>query len=124
MKVMKKFLNETMEYVLGHYTLSNRSDTDYWRAYDKTNAVKITSDMIQSKLNNGWVHHGETNLNLYNWASMLVGYDKPYLNQLPNLTQNQIDQYKFYTSQLISNYTYHYKNNISVEDRLKFINSL
>ena len=113
-----------MEYVLGHYTLSNRNDTEYWRAYDKTNAVKITSDMIQSKLNNGWVHHGETNLNLYNWASMLVGYDKPYLNQLPNLTQNQIDQYKFYTSQLISNYTYHYKNNISVEDRLKFINSL
>ena len=123
-KVMKKFLNETMEYVLGHYTLSNRNDTEYWRAYDKNDAVKITSDMIQSKLNNGWVHHGETNLNLYNWASMLVGYDKPYLNQLPNLTQNQIDQYKFYTSQLISNYTYHYKNNISVEDRLKFINSL
>ena len=123
-KVMKKFLNETMEYVLGHYTLSNRNDTEYWRAYNKNDAVKITSDMIQSKLNNGWVHHGETNLNLYNWASMLVGYDKPYLNQLPYLTQNQIDQYKFYTSQLISNYTYHYKNNISVEDRLKFINSL
>ena len=122
-KVMKKFLNETMEYVLGHYTLSNRSDTDYWRAYDKTDAVKITSDMIQSKLNNGWVHHGETNLNLYNWASMLVGYDKPYINELPKLTQNQIEEYKFFTNQLISNYTYHYKNNISVKSRLDYINS-
>lgn len=122
-KVMKKFLNETMEYVLGHYTLSNRSDTDYWRAYDKTDAVKITSNMIKSKLNNGWVHHGETNLNLYNWASMLVGYDKPYINKLPNLTESQIDNYKFYTQQLISNYNYHYKNNISVKDRLNYINS-
>jgi len=122
-KVMKKFLNETMEYVLGHYTLSNRNDTDYWRAYDKTDAVKITSDMIQSKLNNGWVHHGETNLNLYNWASMLVGYDKPYINELPKLTQNQIKEYKFFTSQLISNYNYHYKNNVSVKSRLDYINS-
>ena len=122
-KVMKKFLNETMEYVLGHYTLSNRNDTEYWRAYDKTNAVKMTSDMIKSKLNNGWVHHGETNLNLYNWASMLVGYDKPYINQLPKLTHNQIKEYEFFTSQLISNYTYHYKNNVSVKSRLDYINS-
>ena len=122
-KVMKKFLNETMEYVLGHYTLSNRNDTEYWRAYDKTNAVKMTSDMIKSKLNNGWVHHGETNLNLYNWASMLVGYDKPYINQLPKLTHNQVKEYEFFTSQLISNYTYHYKNNVSVKSRLDYINS-
>ena len=122
-KVMKKFLNETMEYVLGHYTLSNRSDTDYWRAYDKTDAVKITSNMIKSKLNNGWVHHGETNLNLYNWASMLVGYDKPYINQLPKLTQNQIKEYEFFTKQLVENYRYHYQNNMTVKDRLEFINS-
>ena len=122
-KVMKKFLSETMDYVLGHYTLSNRNDTEYWRTYDKTNAIKITSDMIKSKLKNGWVHHGETNLNLYNWASMLVGYDKPYLNNLPHITQNQLEDYKFYTKQLISNYTHHYKNNTSVEDRLDYINS-
>lgn len=122
-KVMKKFLNETMNYVLGHYTLSNRNDSEYWRSYNKSNSIKITSDMIESKLKNGWVHHGETNLNLYNWASMLVGYDKPYINKLPNLTRSQINDYKFYTQQLISNYNYLYKNNISIKDRLNYINS-
>ena len=79
--------------------------------------------MIESKLKNGWVHHGETNLNLYNWVSMLVGYDKPYINKLPNLTRSQINDYKFYTQQLISNYNYLYKNNISIKDRLNYINS-
>tara|TARA_Y100000592_G_C5476229_1_gene322428 strand:- start:1847 stop:3370 length:1524 start_codon:yes stop_codon:yes gene_type:complete len=122
-KVMKKFLNETMNYVLGHYTLSNRNDSEYWRSYNKSNSIKITSDMIESKLKNGWVHHGETNLNLYNWVSMLVGYDKPYINKLPNLTRSQINDYKFYTQQLISNYNYLYKNNISIKDRLNYINS-
>ena len=122
-KVMKKFLNETMEFVLCHYTLSDRNDTEYWRSYDKTNSAKITSDVIRSKMKKGWLHHGETNLNLYNWASMLVGYDKPYVNDLPTITQKQIDDYKFYTQQLIENYTYHHKDNISVKDWLNYINS-
>ena len=37
--------------------------------------------MIEKKLRKEWVYHAETNLNGYNWASMLVGYDKPYLGK-------------------------------------------
>ena len=103
--------------------IRDRNDTEYWRAYDKTDSVKITSDVIKSKMKKSWLHHGETNLNLYNWASMLVGYDKPYVNNLPTITQKQIDDYKFYTQQLIDNYTYHHKENISVKDWLNYINS-
>ena len=54
---------------------------------------------------------------------MLVGYDKPYVNDLPTITQKQVDDYKFYTQQLIDNYTYHHKDNISVKDWLNYINS-
>ena len=49
-KVMKKFLNETMEFVLYHYTLSDRQDTDYWRAYKTTDVLETVSTMIEKKL--------------------------------------------------------------------------
>ena len=46
-KVMADFLDETMEYVLGHYTLTNRKDTEYWRTYDTTNILESMSNMIE-----------------------------------------------------------------------------
>ena len=121
-KVMKKFLNETMEFVLYHYTLSDRQDTEYWRAYNTTDVLESVSTMIKKKLEQEWVNHAETLLNGYNWASMLVGYDKPYLGQLPKIEEWEIDNYKFYTKQLVENYRYHYQNNMTVKDRLEYIN--
>ena len=122
-KVMKKFLNETMEFVLYHYTLSERNDTEYWRAYDTTDVLESMSSMIEKKLKQEWVNHAETLLNGYNWASMLVGYDKPYLGKLPKIEKWEIENYKFYTKQLVNNYRYHYRNNMTIRDRLEFINT-
>ena len=122
-KVMKKFLNETMEFVLYHYTLSDRQDTEYWRAYDTTDVLESISSMIEKKLKQEWVNHAETLLNRYNWTSMLVGYNKPYLGKLPKIEKCQIDNYEFYTKQLVENYRYHYQNNMTVKDRLEYINT-
>ena len=122
-KVMKKFLNETMEFVLYHYTLSDRQDTEYWRAYDTTDVLESMSSMIEKKLKQEWINHAETLLNKYNWTSMLVGYNKPYLGKLPKIEECQIDNYEFYTKQLVENYRYHYQNNMTVKDRLEYINT-
>ena len=121
--VMERFLEETMEFVLGHYTLSERSDTEYWRAYRNTDILEYMAKMIEKKLEKEWVNHAETNLNGYNWASMLVGYDKPYLGKLPKIEDWQIENYEFYTKQVIENYRYLYSKNVSIEQRLKFIHS-
>ena len=122
-KVMTDFLDETMEYVLGHYTLTDRIDTEYWRTYDKTNILESMSSMIQKKLKKEWLYHAETNLNGYNWASMLIGYDKPYLGKLPKIEEWEMKNYEFYTKQLVENYKHHYQNNMTVRDRLEYINS-
>ena len=54
---------------------------------------------------------------------MLIGYDKPYLGQLPKIEEWEMDNYEFYTKQLVENYRYHYQNNMTVKDRLEYINS-
>jgi tryptophan halogenase len=119
--VMERFLEETKEFVLGHYTLTDRTDTDYWRAYHNTDILEYMAKMIEKKLEKEWVSHGETNLNGYNWASMLIGYDKPYLGKLPKIEAWQMDNYEFYTKQLVENYRHLYSKNLSIEDRLKLI---
>jgi tryptophan halogenase len=121
--VLRRFLEETKDFVLGHYTLSDRDDTDYWRAYNNPDILEYMGKMIETKLEKEWVNHGETNLNGFNWASMLVGYDKPYLGTLPTLSDWQINNYDFYTKQLVDNYRYLYSKNISISDRLKFIHT-
>ncbi len=121
--VMEKFLEETKEYVLGHYTLSNRKDTEYWRYYTKEDMVESVSMMVEKKLQKEWVNHAETNLNGYNWASMLIGYEKPYLGKIPEIEDWEMKNYEFYSNQLVENYKYLYMNNISVKERLNYINS-
>jgi tryptophan halogenase len=121
--VMERFLEETKEFVLGHYTLTDRTDTDYWRAYHNTDILEYMAKIIEKKLEKEWVSHGETNLNGYNWASMLIGYDKPYLGKLPKIEAWQMDNYEFYTKQLVENYRHLYSKNLSIEDRLKRIHS-
>ena len=80
------------------------------------------SSMIEKKLKKEWLYHAETNLNGYNWASMLIGYDKPYLGKLPKIEEWEMENYEFYTKQLVENYRYHYQNNMTVKDRLEYIN--
>ena len=118
---MSSFLDDTMLFVEGHYTLSDRDDTEYWRSYNKTNIIERMSAHVEKKLEKEWVHHGETNLNGYNWASMLVGYNKPFVGNIPTITDDEIENYKFYTRQLIENYEWIYKNNMTIKQRLEQI---
>ena len=54
---------------------------------------------------------------------MLVGYDKSYLGKLPMIEKWEMENYKFYTKQLVNNYRYHYQNNMTIKNRLEFINT-
>ena len=119
--VINQFLDQVKDFVLGHYTLSDRRDTDYWRAYDRTNIVEYISSTIEQKLEKEWVAQGETVFNSYNWTSMLLGYEKPYIGKLPDIKEWQLENYEFYTKQLFENYRYLYGKNISIEQRLKTI---
>jgi tryptophan halogenase len=121
--VMNRFLDQTKEFVLGHYTLSDRRDTDYWQAYDRNNTLENISKVIEHKLEKEWVAQGETVFNGYNWTSMLLGYEKPYIGKLPNIEEWQLENYEFYTKQLVENYRYMYSKNISIEERLKIIHN-
>ena len=119
--MMDKYIGTTMDFISAHYILSDRRDTDYWRAYDRTNGLEKVCADIEQQLKRGWARRDEVVLNAYNWTSMLIGFNKPYLGKLPDLTQQQIEDYGFYTRQLIDNYQHHYKNNISIKDRLQDI---
>ena len=118
---MDRFIESTMEFVSAHYTLSDRCDTEYWRAYDRRGALELVSSLIEQQFNRGWAAPDETTLNGYNWTNMLIGYNKPYLGKLPVFSQEQLDNYEFYTSQLMENYRWLYRNNKTIAQRLKEI---
>jgi tryptophan halogenase len=122
-KAMSNFLEETKDFVEAHYTLSDRTDTDYWLSYDRDNVVEKISNIVENKLKREWLLHADTTLNGFNWASMLVGFNKPYLGKLPKISDNQLDNYEFYTNQLIQNYEWIYTKNQTVEQKLKLINN-
>lgn len=116
---MDKFIESTMEFVSAHYTLSDRRDSEYWRAYDRRDSVEIVSALIEQQLQRGWANYDETTLNGYNWINMLLGYNKPYLGKLPEFSQHELENYEFYSEQLIKNYEWLYRNNIPTVQRLK-----
>ena len=122
-KAMSNFLEETKDFVEAHYTLSDRNDTDYWSSYDRVNVVEKVSNIIENKLEREWLLHADTSLNGFNWASMLIGFNKPYLGKLPKISDNQLSNYEFYTNQLIQNYEWIYIKNQTVEQKLRRINS-
>jgi len=120
-KMMDQYIGSTMEFVSAHYTLSDRRDTDYWRAYNREGALEKVCADIEQQLKRGWSQREEVVLNAYNWTSMLIGFDKPYLGKLPALSQKEINNYEFYTQQLINNYQHIYKNNVSIKEKLQQI---
>lgn len=119
--VMRKFLSLTKDFVVDHYTLSDRRDTEYWRSYDRTDAVERTCNMIKNTLEQNWANEGETIYNSFNWASMLIGYNKPYLYNLPTYTRNDIENYEFITKQIIENYQWLHRNNLTIQEKLNQI---
>lgn len=123
-KHMEKFIDHTKYFVYMHYALSSRNDTDYWKDVgNKENADKQATDYIINRVNTSqWLHSGETLLNQFNWVSMLIGYDKSYGKLLPKFNSSEIENYKWYTENLMANYKFITRNNIPVKDLLIDIN--
>jgi tryptophan halogenase len=119
--MMKLFLEDTKDFVRYHYELSNRTDNDYWMSYKNSNVLQEVSDRIDKRLAMSWVNKGETVLNGWNWTSMLLGFDKQYVNKLPDISETQLEEYKFYADILQQHYMFLNKNNITIEQRLKNI---
>ena len=105
-----------------HYRLSERQDTPYWRevANDPT-ALQELCDYIDVLANTKWLSKGETLLNQWNWTSLLLGYEKPYVNPTKDITDEQMENYLHYTKLLIENYKHLLRNNYSIKDALDYI---
>lgn len=124
-RVMRKFIEHTRRFVHMHYALSERDDTQYWRdVANKPSAVQDVCDYIDILSTGTWVNKGETLLNQWNWTSMLLGYDKQYTNELPDITSEQMENYQHYTDLLIQNYKHISRNNITMSDYLDQINAI
>jgi len=122
-KVMKRFINHTKKFVHFHYKLSERDDTPYWRdVANDPNAVKDVCDYIDVLADGQWLSKGETLLNQWNWLSMLLGYDKKYINDLPEISEEHLENYKHYTDLLIQNYKHIVRNNLTIQEYLDHIN--
>ena len=121
-KVMRKFIDHTKRFVHMHYRLSERNDTSYWKevANDPT-ALQELCDYIDVLASSKWLSKGETLLNQWNWTSLLLGFNKPYINPLKDITDEQMENYLHYTKLLIENYKHLLRNNYSVKDALDYI---
>jgi hypothetical protein len=121
-RIMKQFIDHTKRFVHCHYTISERNDTPYWcEVANKPNAVQELCDYIDVLSKGKWLSKGETLLNQWNWTSMLLGFEKQYLNQLPQIEDSRIEEYLHYTNLLIKNYEFVVGRNISIKDCLNNI---
>jgi tryptophan halogenase len=121
-RVMKQFIEHTKRFVHFHYKLSERDDTPYWREVaNAPGAVQELSDYIDVLSNGKWLSKGETLLNQWNWTSMMLGFDKQYVNQLPPIEGRRVDEYVHYTDMLIKNYEFIVGKNIPLKDALDSI---
>jgi tryptophan halogenase len=121
-RVMKQFIDHTKKFVHFHYKLSERDDTPYWREVaNHPNAVQELSDYIDVLSNGKWLSKGETLLNQWNWTSMMLGFGKQYVNQLPEIDNSRIDEYLHYSDLLIKNYEFVVGKNISIKEWLDII---
>jgi tryptophan halogenase len=123
-RIIKQFIDHTKRFVYYHYALSERNDSDYWRAVgNQPGAVEEVSDYITHLMQGKWCHKGETLLNQFNWTSMLLGYKKQFQGNLPKITADQLDEYEQYTKLLIANYEGLLKNNHTISEWLEKINA-
>lgn len=111
--IMSQFLDNTRSFVGYHYQLSERVDSEYWRSQKNADALQEVNDIISSKLRGPMLQKGETALNKFNWTSLLIGFDKPFINDLPNLSEEQIENYLYFCNQAEENYKFVTRNNPS-----------
>ena len=107
-----------------HYRLSERTDTPYWREVGNDPiAVQELCDYIKVLETSTFLNKGETLLNQFNWVSLLLGYNKKYLNKLPDISDEDIENYLHYTKMIIENYKHTTRNNLTIKERLAYINT-
>ena len=116
-KVMCNLLEHTKDFVRYHYELSNRTDSDYWLQVRRPEALQEVCDIIDQRVKK------ETLLNGFNWASMLIGYEKSYLNAVSNISSRELEEYIYYVEMMQKHYEFLTKDNISIEQHLHNINS-
>jgi len=109
--VMVKFFQQTMDFVYYHYALSDRRDTPYWRDRQDDNAVQEVSDRIREMLTLPWPRKGETLISKFSWSSMLVGYGKPYMNDLGDISDTHMENYVEFVKMAQQNYRFVTRNN-------------
>lgn len=123
-RVMNKFIDHTKQFVLYHYRLSKRTDTEYWRDVNGTSEhVQQVCDYIENLADMKWVNKGQTLLNQWNWTSMLLGYGHEYKNKIESIDNYSLQNYEFYSKILIEQYQYILRNNMTTKDFLTKINN-
>lgn len=115
--VLGRLLEHTRDFVRYHYDLNER-EGDYWNHVRRIEAAEEVSDMIDLRVK----AEGKL-LNGFNWASMLVGYEKPYMNRTADITPEQLDIYQLYSSQMKRHYKLLTESNQSIQERLTRINN-
>lgn len=123
-RVMNKFIDHTKQFVLYHYRLSKRTDTEYWRDVNGTSEhVQQVCDYIENLADMKWVNKGQTLLNQWNWTSMLLGYGHEYKNKIESIDNYSLQNYEFYSKILIEQYQYILRNNMTTKEFLTKINN-
>ena len=123
-RIIQKFIDHTRRFVHMHYRLSERTDTPYWREVGNDPiAVQELCDYIKVLETSTFLNKGETLLNQFNWVSLLLGYNKKYLNKLPDISDEDIENYLHYTKMIIENYKHTTRNNLTIKERLAYINT-
>lgn len=120
-KVIEKFLSHMKNFVVYHYRLTDRNDTAYWRDVQDISSVEAVSQKIKELFSSPWLEPGETAFNQWNWASMLLGYEKPYTADLPEISDLHLEYYKNYTNNLINSYEQMLSTNIPISELLRHI---
>lgn len=115
-KVLSRLLEHTRDFVRYHWDLNER-DGDYWNHLRRIEAAEEISDMIDLRVK----AEGKL-LNGFNWASMLIGYEKPYTNKTADLTAEQLEIYTLYSMHMKKHYRLLSANNQTIKQRLDFIN--
>jgi len=122
-KIMGALLENTKLFVKNHYSLSKRDDTDYWKTCRSCTAEQQVSEHIQKHFKTNWTNMGQTLLNQFNWASMLVGYEGKYTGDLPHLNDSQLANYLNYCKLIEMNYKTLSKNNVKIKQKLDEIHA-
>ena len=110
---LKRFLKHSKEFVKYHYTLSDRTDSEFWRYWNNQQNIEEYNDYLNMFLSKKrYCKKGETIFNHFNLASMLIGYEKPYLNKTKNMK---------YVDWTEPDYDIDYSNNITHDDFLTMV---